>query len=133
MSRPTDVLIVDDDEDMADVVKVALESEGYACRIAANGREALEQVATAMPGLVLLDMLMPVMNGWECAHQLREMYGRGLPIIIVTAAEHAESRRETAQADAVLAKPFELDALLSVVGRYVPRPPRELRAISAPE
>jgi CheY-like chemotaxis protein len=127
MSPSSDVLIVDDDVDMAEVVREVLQSEGYSCRVAANGREALALVSEAMPALVLLDMLMPVMSGWECAQQLREQYGRGLPIILLTAAEHAESRGESAHADAVLAKPFELDALLRIVDRYVPRPGRDVR------
>jgi CheY-like chemotaxis protein len=116
------VLIVDDDQDMADVVRAVLESEGYACRWAANGRQALDEVATAMPAIILLDMLMPVMNGWEAAHELRALYGRGLPIVIMTAAEHAEARREVTDADDVLSKPFELDELLRVVANYFPPP-----------
>jgi two-component system sensor histidine kinase ChiS len=77
-----------------------------------------------MPALVLLDMLMPVMSGWECAHALREMYGRGLPIVMMTAAEHAESRRDAADANEVLSKPFELDDLLGIVATYLPPPSR---------
>jgi CheY-like chemotaxis protein len=123
-----DVLIVDDDRDMAEVVKAVLDSEGYRCRVASNGQQALEQVAAAMPGLVLLDMLMPVMNGWECAHELRLAYGRGLPIVVMTAAEHADSRRNQAEADDVLSKPFELDDLLRIVATYVATTPREQRS-----
>ena len=116
------ILIVDDDPDMAEAVRNVLESVGYACRFAANGHEALVAVAADMPGLVLMDMLMPIMDGWECAHQLREAYGRVLPIVIMTAAEHAESRGDAVDADAVISKPFELDQLLRVVNRYVPTP-----------
>jgi len=123
MTAPMDVLIVDDDEDMAEVVKAVLDSEGYRCRYAANGRQALEEVASAMPAVILLDMLMPVMNGWECARALRARYGQALPIIVMTAAEHAEGRRNDAGADDVLSKPFDLHELLRVVGQYINHPP----------
>jgi DNA-binding response OmpR family regulator len=113
-----DVLIVDDDEDMAEVVKAVLDSEGYHCRYAANGRQALDEVAAAMPAVVLLDMLMPVMNGWDCARALRARYGMALPIIVMTAAEHAEARRNDVGADGVLSKPFDLHELLRVVAAH---------------
>jgi len=120
-SSDRDVLIVDDDVDMSDVVKSALEAEGYACRTVGNGREALAEVARATPGVVLLDMLMPVMNGRECARELRRTYGRNLPIIVMTAAEHADARRLELEADAVLAKPFDLQQLLHAVRAHLSR------------
>jgi CheY-like chemotaxis protein len=122
MSTAKDVLIVDDDEDMADAVRNVLEREGYTCRYAANGVQALDEVATAQPGVVLLDMLMPVMNGWECAYKLRATYGESLPIVVVTAAEHADTWGEEVGADAVLSKPFEVDELVRVVQVYVEAP-----------
>ncbi|HEY1810927.1 MAG TPA: response regulator [Kofleriaceae bacterium] len=125
-----DVLIVDDDEDMAEVVKAVLDSEGYHCRYAANGRQALDEVATAMPAVVLLDMLMPVMNGWDCAHALRARYGRSLPIIVMTAAEHAEARRNDVGADGVLSKPFDLHELLRVVAVHHRPPSHRATAVS---
>ncbi|HTR53411.1 MAG TPA: response regulator transcription factor [Kofleriaceae bacterium] len=121
MSAPDDILIVDDDPDMSDVVKSALEAEGYACRTVANGREALDEVAREKPALVLLDMLMPVMNGRECAHELRRDYGASIPIIVMTAAEHAEARRAELDADGVLAKPFDLDQLVRAVKSQLER------------
>lgn len=124
MMPPRDVLIVDDEPDMADVIKAALEHEGYPCRVAANGRQALDEVSAALPGLVLLDMLMPIMNGWETARVLRDTYGPDLPIVVMTAAEHAGSRRDEAAADDVLAKPFELDELLRVIASFLPPPAR---------
>jgi CheY-like chemotaxis protein len=121
MSGSGDVLIVDDEPDMADVIRAVLESEGYRCRTVNNGEQALAEVASDMPGVVLLDVLMPVMNGIECSRALRQAYGGALPIVIMTAAEHVESRREEAQADAVISKPFELRELLEVIARFLPR------------
>ena len=120
MTAARDVLIVDDEQDMADVIRAVLENEGYSCRCATNGQAALDEVAAAMPGMILLDMLMPIMSGWECARQLRETYGRALPIVIMTAAEHAEARRADVDADAVLSKPFELVELVKAVNTYLP-------------
>ena len=114
-----DVLIVDDDPDLVETIEMLLEAQGFRCRHAANGKEALAEVAIAIPSLVLLDMLMPIMNGWDTARELRARYGRGIPIVIVTAAEHAEARGDEIGADGVLAKPFDIQQLLRIVARYV--------------
>jgi two-component system, chemotaxis family, chemotaxis protein CheY len=122
MSPPGDVLVVDDDPDMVDVIELVLRTEGYAVRSAENGKRALEAVATAMPALVLLDMLMPVMDGWQFARELRARYGRVVPIVVVTAAEHAQSRAAEIGADDVVSKPFDVDDLLQIVARHAPAP-----------
>ncbi len=119
MDAHSDVLVVDDDPDMVDLMLIVLEQAGYMARSARNGREALAAVAERVPGLVLLDMLMPVMNGWECAHELRSRYGNAVKIVVVTAAEHPRARAEEVGADDVLPKPFEMSNLLRVVARYV--------------
>jgi len=114
-----DVLVVDDDADMAEVMEMILSEAGYRVRSARNGREALEVVAARKPDLVLLDMLMPVMDGWQCARELRARYGRAIPIVVVTAAEHARARAEEVGSDGVLSKPFELSLLLRLVRQHV--------------
>lgn len=114
-----DVLVVDDDADMAEVMEMILSEAGYRVRSARNGKEALEAVAARRPALVLLDMLMPVMNGWQCARELRARYGRAIPIVVVTAAEHARASAEEVGSDGVLAKPFELSLLLRLVRQHV--------------
>src|SRR5262245_56710429 len=69
---PDTVLIVDDDIDLAVTVQMVLEASGYQTVIASNGRAALEFVKSNMPSLIILDMTMPVMNGWEFARVRRE-------------------------------------------------------------
>lgn len=96
----------------------ALHVAGYSSRIAENGALALEAVAARPPAVVLLDMLMPVMDGWQCARELRARYGDTIPIIVVTAAEDARGRGAAIGADAVLGKPFELEELLELIKRY---------------
>ena len=116
-----DVLIVDDDPDMVTIIRIMLDDAGYQVRSARNGKEALESVAAKMPAVVLLDILMPVMDGWQCARELRARYGRRVPIVVVTAAEHAGARAAQVGGDDVLAKPFEMAELLRIVARYAPR------------
>jgi CheY-like chemotaxis protein len=113
------VLVVDDDPDMVAVIKVVLEGAGYVCRCAENGETALALALEDKPALVLLDMMMPIMNGWECAAALRRLYGNSLPIVIVTAAEHAEAWRAEVDADGVISKPFDVQRLVSVVSTHI--------------
>jgi CheY-like chemotaxis protein len=121
-AAPADVLVVDDDPDMRQVVQMMLHASGYEVRCAANGREAIDAVAQKRPAVVLLDMLMPVMDGWQCARELRARYGGSVPIVVVTAAEHARARaNQIGDINDVLSKPFEIDDLLRIVARYVPK------------
>lgn len=114
-----DVLVVEDDPDMADVMLVVLRQAGYTAASAENGEQALAIAKARRPALVLLDMLMPVMDGWTCARALRRIYGRTLPIVVVTAAEHVRARGDEIDADGVLAKPFEVADLLQLVDRHL--------------
>ena len=123
MTPASHILIVDDDPDLVEILRILLEDWGYSVRCARNGREALESVAQERPAVILLDMLMPVMDGWRCAREVRARYGRGVPIVVVTAAESARARANTAGSiDEVLAKPFDIGELLRIVNRYVPKP-----------
>jgi CheY-like chemotaxis protein len=120
MRDTSDVLVVDDDPDMVDAITMVLEQGHLPCRRAENGKQALLEVEKQLPALILLDMLMPVMDGWQFADELHARYGRKVPIVVVTAAEHVKSRGDEIGADDVLSKPFNISSLLRVVGRYVP-------------
>jgi CheY-like chemotaxis protein len=72
-----------------------------------------------MPGLILLDMRMPVMNGWEFAREYRARHGRAAPIVVVTAAEDARARAQEIGADAWLEKPFDLDDVVRMVAQFL--------------
>jgi two-component system, chemotaxis family, chemotaxis protein CheY len=115
------VLVVDDDADLRMMVGLVLEAEGYVVRRAADGLEALEQFEGELPDLVLLDMRMPRMDGWELGRRLRSQYGRALPVVVMTAAEHAERHAEEIGADGFVAKPFDIGHLLTVVSRHLRR------------
>jgi DNA-binding response OmpR family regulator len=122
MNNHGDVLVVEDDRDMADALLRLLSISGYPARHSEHGLAALRAVAERKPALVLLDMLMPVMDGWECARELRARYGETIPIVVVSAAEHVQDRCSEIGADEVLPKPFPFNRLLEIVGRYVGPP-----------
>ena len=114
---PGPILVVDDDRGILDVVSDILLSEGYPVEQATNGLEALQVIARTRPSLVLLDMRMPVLDGWGFVAQLG-VAGISLPIVVMTAAQDARQwSREIAATD-YLAKPFDLIALLRIVERH---------------
>jgi CheY-like chemotaxis protein len=109
------VLVVDDNDDIREVLAMALEVEGYAVSHAANGRVALEVVARGMPALILLDMKMPVMDGWEFAAEVRRRYAVCAPIVVISAAADARRRAAEIGAQAWVGKPFDLTQFLAIV------------------
>ena len=111
------VLVVDDDTSILDTVSSILSGEGYDVVSASSGQEALDAVARKRPLLILLDMRMPVMDGWAVARALR---GQGItvPIVVMTAAESAQRWADEVGAEGYLAKPFGLDELLTTVERF---------------
>lgn len=115
MSKP--VLIVEDDTTIREVMADALTEEGFPVLQAQNGEEALERIEHGEPGLILLDMRLPVLDGWGFARRLREK-GLSIPIVIVTATHNTEVWAKEIGAVGYLAKPFDLDDLLKVVERH---------------
>ena len=111
------VLVVDDDTSILDTVSSILTGEGYYVVSAATGEEALAAVARKQPALILLDMRMPVMDGWAVARALRAQ-GIKVPIVVMTAAESAKRWADEVGAEGYLAKPFGLDDLLATVERF---------------
>jgi CheY-like chemotaxis protein len=116
------VLVVEDDLDLVGLMEMVLTEAGHRVRTAGDGLQALARVAEELPGLILLDMRMPVMNGWEFAREFRARHGRACPIVVVTAAENAQLRAAEIEAEGWLAKPFDLDDVLRMVARFLPEP-----------
>lgn len=108
-------MAVDDSPDVLNLLQTALTQKGYRIRTAIDGRKALEMLKSERPRLILLDMKMPVMDGWEFAKEFRDKYGRSIPIIVMTAAEDSKLRADEIGADAYLGKPFELPDLYDLV------------------
>jgi CheY-like chemotaxis protein len=115
--RHETVLVVDDDTSILDTVSAILSGEGYDVVSAASGQEALDAVARKQPLLILLDMRMPIMDGWAVARALRGQ-GNNVPIVVMTAAESAKRWADEVGAEGYLAKPFGLDELLATVDRF---------------
>ncbi|RPH72374.1 MAG: response regulator [Myxococcaceae bacterium] len=112
------VLVVDDDPDILDALAEILEVEGYDVQRARNGREALQRLEQGLPDLVLLDLMMPVMDGWEFARSLAP--GARPPIIVLSADRNVSVKAKEIGAHGWLAKPFELSELLAAVRGAVP-------------
>lgn len=110
------ILVVDDEPDIRATVVAMLEIEGYEVREAANGADALRAVEDAPPDLIVLDMRMPVLDGWGFAAELR---GRGnrTPIVVMTAARDAATWAHDISAAAYVAKPFGYDDLMRAIDR----------------
>ena len=112
------VLVVDDDPAIREFVGGALELEGYDVLTAPDGETALEIVGRREPCAVLLDMRMPVLDGWGFAAAYRGRPGAHAPVVVMTAAESARRWADEVGAEDVLGKPFSLDDLLAVVARH---------------
>lgn len=120
-ARPTVILVVDDDPDILEALSEILEVEGFEIRRARNGREALDRLDPGRPDLILLDLMMPVMDGWEFAQKLRAIPNLDPPPIIVLSADrNVASRAKDIGAVAYLGKPFELEDLLRLVHQTMP-------------
>ncbi len=121
MKTERPILLVEDDAAIRETVTECLEAEGYGVRALSHGGEALEWLRRERPGLVILDLVMPVMNGAEVLERLRaDPALRDLPVVLMTAALPTP-RTPLPAAETVLTKPFELDQLLAAVARLCPR------------
>jgi len=116
------ILVVEDDGAVRDVLATIAEDEGYRVLTAAGGGEALTLIEAERPALVVLDLMMPGLSGWEVLDELEPLPSPP-PVIVVTALKpSAEQRaRLEARTAAWLAKPFDIDALLMAVERTLAR------------
>jgi two-component system response regulator MprA len=113
------VLVVDDDPDILQTLALCLSTEGYNVLMAANGQEALDVLSREKPAVVLLDLMMPVMDGWQFVSELEKRGGRDMPLLILSADRSVQQHSSKLRADAYLAKPFDLDELLGKVSQLV--------------
>ncbi|HEY3886551.1 MAG TPA: response regulator [Vicinamibacterales bacterium] len=109
------VMIVEDDRDTREMLARFLALEGFSVRQAENGAQALDALNTGGACVILLDLMMPVMNGWQFrAAQSSDPRLSGIPVVVVTAAGAAEKLPGIA-ANAWIPKPVDFDRLLSVI------------------
>ena len=117
------VLIVDDDEKLREYVRVNLEAEGYAVREASSAEEGLEALEEEPPDLILLDVMMPQVDGWEMLRRVQEKHGVGaIPVIMFSGKVDERSAADaTARgAHGFIGKPFDPRALIESTKQLLP-------------
>ena len=112
------ILLVEDSDVLRQGLKSLLEQEDYKVIAGGNGVEALEKMEETTPDLILADILMPEMDGFELLAQIKKSYPEKTCIIMSQTHSH-EKRAEELGADAFLAKPFYVDEIFEIVQRYV--------------
>jgi len=116
------VMVVDDDEDIREIVKLSLEASGYRVTTAVDGLEAWQHLNdSAPPSLILLDLMMPRMDGEEFMKTLRSSPQANIPVVIMSGHNASNQKAEELKVNGCLTKPVELDELLGTVRRVVSR------------
>lgn len=124
MNGPPRILVVEDDETIRHVLVTALQDEGYQVQQAVNGLLALESVATDRPDVVVLDLMLPVLDGIGFLEQAQVRgLSNGLPVVVLSASRNAQAATANYPACvATVAKPFDLGRLLDTLERAVTSP-----------
>lgn len=110
--------MIEDDLNILTSVAEILELEGYKVEQATNGAEGLAIVERVRPSLILLDMRMPVLNGWDFAHAL-DKRGLKIPTLVMTAAQDARKWAQEIGAEGYIAKPFHVVDLLNAIEKLL--------------
>ncbi|OGP06105.1 MAG: hypothetical protein A2Z91_05960 [Deltaproteobacteria bacterium GWA2_38_16] len=116
--KPKRILLVDDEKDLVDVIRVLLESKGYQVSEAYNGIDGLEKAKKEKPDLILLDVMMPGLNGYQVCRELKkDPKYKTIPIVMLTAKAQESDRFWGVEsgADDYLTKPFEAARLLETL------------------
>ena len=114
------ILVVEDDPDARDEMALVLRSEGYDVAAAGDGEQALAELRRAAPALILLDLMMPVMDGFEFrVRQMQDPELAGIPIIVLSGGWDVERKAAALGAAACLQKPVDPATLLETVGATV--------------
>lgn len=120
MSR---ILVVDDEEEMLKSIRLTLEGLGHECRYVANGLQALDTARKWEPDLIILDIMLPGLDGFQVSRYLKfDSKFRHIPIVMLTAKsdERDKARGFEAGTNEYLTKPFTLEQFMNVISRYVP-------------
>ena len=121
----TKVLVVDDEQGILDLLTEGLTDEGFDVRSANNGASALVQIYREQPDIVLLDLMIPVVNGYQVLREMRSNpTTKNLPIVLLTAVSPAEGEEVAVQlgANHYMNKPWKLNNLLQVIERALREP-----------
>lgn len=115
--EPKKVLVIDDDDELAEVVRQVLREAGYSVATVRHGAAALELVRHVAPDLILLDLSMPIMDGWSFTAQYRRSAKRGARLVLLTANPQAAEIARSLEADGYITKPFDVEQLVAIVER----------------
>ena len=123
-SERNTILVVDDNQDAVYTISLFLEFKGYKVHTRYSGKDALEAVETLQPDLVILDLAMPEMDGYETATRLRATHGTALPLIALSGYGQQEDKRKSAEVgfNAHLVKPVDFAALLELLDSFLNQP-----------
>ncbi len=119
------VLVVDDEPEMRRLTESLLTARGYSVIVAAHGRDAIQRLRERCPDLIVLDLNMPVMDGWEfCAEQryFPDRKRATVPVLLMTGESEASRHADTLRAVGVISKPFDVDDLLDAVSAAIGLP-----------
>jgi CheY-like chemotaxis protein len=118
------IVVVDDDDGVRDVLAEVIRTHGHEVVAAANGREALDQLRGAGADLILLDLMMPVMNGWEFRRvQLDDRELARIPVVLISGASHLRDEGSRLGVVDWLRKPFRPRDIVAMIDRYCPMTP----------
>jgi CheY-like chemotaxis protein len=120
-ARPR-VLVIDDDDAVCEVLREALSEDGYAVATVPHGAAALELVKHHQPAVILLDLRMPIMDGWSFAEQYRRAAKPPAMLILLSALKDIEVSAKRLGASAFIQKPFELDEVVQTIERCISAP-----------
>ncbi|HET9644556.1 MAG TPA: response regulator [Burkholderiaceae bacterium] len=122
------ILVVDDELANAEVLAIILEEEGYRVFCASNGRHGLQRAAEVRPHLIVLDFMMPIMDGAEMARALRDSAPtRDIPIVMNSSLHEEAVREHFADYDYFLRKPYDIGEALEAIARLLKDKPRDER------
>lgn len=116
------ILLVDDEPDILTVTTFRLKKAGYEVITAVNGQEALDKAKTARPDMILLDLLLPIMNGYEVCKKIKsDDTLKKIPVVLFTAStvDTIEKKLEGSGADDCVIKPFEPEVLLAKIKKFI--------------
>lgn len=116
------ILIVDDEQDIVDSLQFVLEASGFDCFCAYNGEDGLRMAREVLPDLIILDVMMPKINGYKICRLLKyDNKYKNIPILMVTARSQEEDKLigEETGVDEYITKPFELDDIVKKVEGYL--------------
>ncbi len=116
------ILIVDDEQDIVESLKFVLENSDYTCYSAYNGEDGLKLAREIVPDLIILDVMMPRINGYKISRLLKfDSKYKNIPILMVTARSQEEDKLigEETGADEYITKPFDLDDVVEKVQKYL--------------